>query len=226
MTDALHEAGHAVSAKLLGAVNVRIHLTPEDLSTRGWTEFDLDPSSPQLPRQGHRVDLRDTASSVFTPLSDEHDIATRTWVVTRSGGVGSLIGSHALGLSTTEAEVMADCEHDDRELEELLRSAPSTAAQQWIELRYRETWAMLLRHEEAILASARCSIEQDGPGVQTALDRARDASSARSRLITDADLTRAEGVASSIGFASWPDWRAHERLRFEEYKNYLSRSDS
>lgn len=152
--DALHEAGHAIAATLMGAANVRLYLDPENWEDRGSVDFDLDPALEE-PDGGWEVDLGGAGADAFVPLSPECDVPTRSWVVTRAGGVGGLVGCRSLGLAVEVDGVMESCEHDDRALDRLLRSAPATAAaQRWVDLRYRETWALLLRHEDAVVAVA------------------------------------------------------------------------
>ena len=78
MIDALHEAGHAAAATLMGAVNVRIHLDPENWEDRGSTDFDLDPSVEE-PDGGWVVDLGGACVDAFVPLSARSDLPTRLW---------------------------------------------------------------------------------------------------------------------------------------------------
>ncbi|SOD71200.1 hypothetical protein SAMN05892883_0764 [Jatrophihabitans sp. GAS493] len=223
--DALHEAGHALAAKLLGAASVAISLTPWDYEIRGTTSFNFDPSSTELAPADYEIDLPGAPPATFTRLTAELDIPTRTWIVTRSGGVASLIGCHSLDFEVDEARVMADCEHDDRALDKMPQSSSPVVVQQWIEQRYRETWALLVLHETAILSVARCALGHDNEGVQAALSTARGTGSGTFPLISDAALARGDSYASDIGFSCWPDWRAHERLRVEAIKKFICGPD-
>ena len=213
--DAMHEAGHAVAAKLLGAVGVRLRLDAENFEVRGTVDFDLNPSCEEPPG-GWVIDLGGSPAQEMTPLERESDLPTRLWVVTRAGGIGGLVGCRALGLEVEVDEVMADCEHDDKSLELIVGSASAVAARRWVELRYRETWALLLRHADAVLAIARDALDGDDHGVEVELTRAANSSTAL--VFSEDELTGAHEVASVMGFSSWPNWRDYERRRFEEFK--------
>ena len=116
---------------------------------------------------------------------------------------------------------MADCEHDDKSLERLLRSAPAATAQRWVDLRYHETWALLLGRVDAVLAIARHAVNDDREGVEIELGRVADGAALASPLVSDEDLEGASG-ASGMGFGSWPDWRGHEKRRIHALKAHLS----
>ena len=175
-----------------------------------------------MSQQSRRRCIGLDVADAFVPLSPECDVPTRSWVVTRAGGVGGLVGGRSLGLAVDVDGVMEGCEHDDRALDRLLRSAPATAAaQRLVDLRYRETWALLLRHEDAVGAVARHAVEGDWRRVEVALRPLAD-DSALAPVFSGDDLARAADVASGMGFGSWPDWREYEQRRFEAFKEQLS----
>ncbi len=132
------------------------------------------------------------------------------------------MGCRALGFKVEVDDVMADCEHDDKSLERLLRSAPAVMAQRWVDLRYHETWALLLGRVDAVLAIARHAVNDDREGVEIELGRVADGAALASPLVPTKTSRERRLVASGMGFGSWPDWRGHEKRRIDALKAHLS----
>jgi hypothetical protein len=199
-----HEASHAVVGTAVGirVVETLVVGDLDDEDEGGHTTFDIPDSEFPVKVQ--------SGLDFSTPIALDHPIASRWWIATRAGGVGSVVGMAMLGKTVTYDELMHDTVlSDDAELRDAMNRLSDEERAEWVDRRYRETWGLVLKHRPQVFAVARwlstdlCLTGEQVDVVMEATDYvARNV--AGETLLTIDEVESGKALAHQMRLEVWP----------------------
>lgn len=205
-----HEASHAVVARAL-EIGVEESLVvadgENDEDEGGHTTFD---------QSIYAFPIKvETGSHLSEPLALGHPVASRWWVATRAGGVGSVVGMAALGKTVTYDQLMQDTVmSDDAELRDALNWLTDLDRIKWIDQRYAETWGLVVKLQPRIFAVGhRLAMDRQLTGEQIdsilAVDGYADVEQVVGSVVSADDIASGCALARERGLETWPDKTAY-----------------